>query len=104
MGFNMQKLMQQAQKMQRDMAKVQENLGNMQFEGKAGGGMVTAVCNGNSELLGIRIDPQVLDPDDVEMLEDMVLAAVREAITASKEAAAQAMGKITGGAGLPGMF
>ena len=104
MGFNMQKLMQQAQKMQRDMNKVQEQLAESSFEGKAGGGMVTATCNGNGELLSVAIDPEIVDPEDVEMLEDMVLAAVREALNNAKEAAAAAMSKVTGGAGLPGMF
>ena len=104
MGFNMQKLMQQAQKMQREMNKVQEQLAESTFEGKAGGGVVTAVCNGNGDLLSLAIDPEIVDPDDIEMLEDMVLAAVREALKTSKEAAAAAMSKVTGGAGMPSMF
>ena len=103
-GANMQQLMRQAQKMQQDMQRTQEELQKREFSSTAGGGMVTATVTGARELTAITISPDCVDPDDVEMLEDMVLAAVREAIAASKEAAAQAMGKITGGAGLPGMF
>ncbi|MCL2496394.1 MAG: YbaB/EbfC family nucleoid-associated protein [Clostridiales bacterium] len=104
MGFNMQKLMQQAQKMQASVTRVQEELKEMQVEGVSGGGMVRVLANGAQEICSVSIDPQVIDPDDVEMLEDLVLAALREAQNAARELAAQEMGKVTGGMGLPGMF
>ena len=104
MGFNMQKLMQQAQKMQANVARVQEGLKEMQVEGVSGGGMVRVLANGAQEIVGISIDPQVIDPDDAEMLEDLVLAAMREAQNAARELAAQEMGKVTGGMGMPGLF
>jgi DNA-binding YbaB/EbfC family protein len=102
MGFNMQKLMKQAQKMQNDVARVQEELKEKQVEGIAGGGVVRAVANGAQEIISISIALEVIDPEDKEMLEDLVLAAVREALTAAKDLAAQEMGRITGGMGLPG--
>jgi DNA-binding YbaB/EbfC family protein len=104
MGFNMQKLMKQAQKMQADVARVQEQLKEKQVEGQSGGGMVLALANGAQEIISITIDPEVIDPEDKEMLEDLVLAAVREALAASRELAEQEMGKVTGGMGmgLPG--
>lgn len=105
MSFNMQKLMKQAQKMQTEMAKAQEALGDMIVEGDSGGGMVKAVCNCRQELLSISIDQSVVDPEDVEILEDLVLAAVKEALSASQAKAAEEMQKISGGMGLPpGMF
>lgn len=104
MGFNMQKLMQQAQKMQASVARVQEELKETQVEGASGGGMVRVLANGAQEVLGIRINPEVIDPDDAEMLEDLVLAAVREALNASRELAAQEMSKVTGGMNMPGLF
>jgi DNA-binding YbaB/EbfC family protein len=102
MGFNMQKLMKQAQKMQADVARVQEGLKEQQVEGLAGGGVVRALANGAQEITAISIAPEVIDPEDKEMLEDLVLAAVREALAASRALAEQEMGKVTGGMGLPG--
>lgn len=103
MGFgNMQKLMKQAQKMQADMQKLQEDMKNMMVTGTAGGGMVEAVCNCRQEMQSIKINPEAVDPEDVEMLEDMVLAAVSEALRLSQEKAAAEMQKITGGMNLPG--
>lgn len=103
MGFgNMQKLMKQAQKMQSDMAKLQEELKDMTVEAAAGGGMVQAVANGKQEILSIKINPEIVDPEDVEMLEDMVLAAVKEALRLSQEMASAEMQKITGGMNIPG--
>ena len=105
MGMNMQKLMQQAQKMQAKMATMQEELAQRTVDGTAGGGMVKATCNGQRDLLGITIDPEVIDPDDIEMLEDLIVAAVNDAMRAATEMAAAEMQKITGGMGLPpGMF
>jgi DNA-binding YbaB/EbfC family protein len=104
MGFNMQKLMKQAQKMQQDMARMQEELRATEVEGIAGGGMVRAVANGGNEIVSITIAPEIVDPEDVEMLEDMVLAAVKEALSAAQAMAAEEMAKVTGGmGGLPGM-
>ncbi len=104
MGFNMQKLMKQAQKMQADVARIQEELQDKTVEGMAGGGMVKATANGAQEVVAISINPEVIDAEDPEMLEDLVLAAVREALNNAKEMAAEEMGKVTGGMGLPGMF
>lgn len=89
-------LMKQAQKMQRDMAKAQEELGSLEVSATAGGGMVTVKANGKNEILEIRINPEAVDPDDVEMLEDLVLAAVNEAIRQATEAASEHMAKVTG--------
>ena len=108
MGFNMQKLMKQAQKMQQDMARVQEELRQMEVEGVAGGGMVRAIATGGNEIVSITIAPEMVDPEDVEMLEDLVLAAIKEALAAAQALAAQEMAKVTGGmggmGGMPGMF
>jgi len=98
----MQKLMKQAQKMQADMARLQEELVNMQVEATAGGGMVAVVANGRQDIVSIKINPEVVDPADVEMLEDLVLAAVKEALRLSSELAASEMAKITGGLKMPG--
>ena len=102
--MNMDKIMKQAQKMQAQMAKVQEDLAGEKVEGSAGGGMVTVTANGQGNVVAVRIDPEVMKDDDVEMLEDLVLAAVNEALRRSKELAAERMGKITGGLGSMGLF
>ena len=102
--MNMDKIMKQAQKMQAQMAKVQEDLAGEKVEGSAGGGMVTVTANGQGDVVAVRIDPEVMKGDDVEMLEDLVLAAVNEALRRSKELAAERMGKITGGLGSMGLF
>lgn len=104
MGFNMQKLMKQAQKMQQDMARVQEELRNTEVEGAAGGGAVRVIANGANEVLSVRISPEVVDADDVEMLEDLVLAAVKEALGAAQALSAERMAQVTGGMNMPGMF
>ncbi len=103
---SMNEILQQAQKMQERMQQVQEQLAELTAEGSAGGGMVTAVANGKQELLEIRIDKQVVDPDDVEMLEDLVVAAVNQALKKAEELAAEEMGKAAGGmlGNLPGGF
>jgi nucleoid-associated protein EbfC len=98
---NMNQMLRQAQALQRKMAQAQEALGEREVTGSAGGGMVTATATGNGELLGILINPDVVDPEDVEMLQDMVTAAVTEALRAAKELEQQTMGEITGGMGLP---
>ena len=104
---NMQQLLKQAQKMQADMMAAQESLKDEVVEASAGGGMVTVQVTGDQVVKSIKIDPQAVDPDDVELLQDMVLAAVNEGLRSAQELAASKMGSITGGLGgglgLPGM-
>ena len=100
MPMNQMNMMKQAQKMQQDLMKMQEELETQTYEATAGGGMVKAVVSGKKELATLTIDPQAVDPDDVEMLQDMIVAAVNEAIRASESAAAQSMNKLTGGLNL----
>jgi len=101
--MNVQKMMKQVQKMQAEMAKAQEALAHETVEASAGGGAVTVVVNGHQEVQSIKIDPSAVDPNDVEMLEDLVLAAVNEGLRKSQELAAEKMSKITGGLGIPGL-
>ena len=96
-------IMKQAQQMQRRMAELQEELEKKQVEASAGGGMVTAVVSGKQQLLGLKIDPAAVDPEDVEMLQDLVTAAVNEAIKQSQQMASEEMSKITGGMNIPGL-
>ena len=98
---NMGNLMKQAQQFQTRMAKLQEELGQKTVEASAGGGMVTVVANGQQEILSITIDPEVIDPEDVEMLQDLVLAAVNDGLTKAKDMVNEEMGKLTGGLNLP---
>ena len=100
---NMTGFIKQAQEMQKKIAAVQDGLKNRVVEGSSGGGMITAMVNGRQELLKIKIDPQVVDPDDVEMLEDLVVAAVSQAVEKSKDLAKEEMAKVTGGLSIPGM-
>lgn len=101
---DMRQIMQQAQKMQEQLAKAQAELAEARFEGSAGGGMVTAVVTGGPELIEVKISPDVVDPDDVEMLEDLVLAAVRQAMDAAVEAANTQLGGLTGGMDMGGLL
>lgn len=101
--MNMQQMMRQAQKMQKELAKAQDEVAAMTAEGTAGGGMVTAVARGDMSIESITIDPEAVDPEDVEMLQDMVCAAVNEAIRNINELSAQRLNAVTGGMGLPGM-
>ncbi|HCL79458.1 MAG TPA: YbaB/EbfC family nucleoid-associated protein [Synergistaceae bacterium] len=101
---NMNKIMKQAQKMQADMAKVQEELGNDRVDGSAGGGMVTVTATGQGDVVAVRVDPQIFEEADVEMLEDLILAAVNDALRRSKQLAEEKMGRITGGLGSMGLF
>ncbi|MBO4367873.1 MAG: YbaB/EbfC family nucleoid-associated protein [Clostridia bacterium] len=103
-GANMQQMMRQAQKLQQQMEKVQSEIEAREFEASAGGGMVTAKVNGKKELLGLVIKPEAVDPDDVEMLSDMVVAAVNEALREASEVSEREMGKLTGGLNMPGLF
>jgi DNA-binding YbaB/EbfC family protein len=105
-NMNMQQLLKQAQKMQEDMLRAQESLKDELVESSAGGGMVTVQVTGDLVIKSITIDPQAVDPDDVELLQDMVLAATNEALRSAQELAANKLGGITGGLGglgLPGM-
>lgn len=100
----MQSMLKQAQKMQEDMARLQEELDAREYTATAGGGAVTAVVDGKHKVKSLEIKPEVVDPEDVEMLADLVAAAVNEAIRQAVETSETEMAKITGGAGLPGMF
>ena len=97
-------LMKQAQKLQSKMAEMQAEVGNRTVSAQAGGGMVEAVVNGRLELVSLRIDPEVANPEDVDMLQDLILAAVNEALNRAREMMAQEMAKLTGGLQIPGMF
>jgi nucleoid-associated protein EbfC len=101
-GANMQQLMRQAQKLQQQMTEAQEALDAKEYEATAGGGMVSVKVSGKRELLSITINPQVVDPEDVEMLQDLVMAAVNEALRKGEDAREEAMGKMAPGMG--GMF
>ena len=101
---NMQGLMKQAQKMQEDMQNLQAELDEREYEVKAGGGVVTVTINGKLELKNIEIDPEIVDPDDIETLSDVLLAAVNEAIKKVNDTNNEEMGKITGALNMPGMF
>ena len=99
-GMNMN-MIKQAQKMQQDMLRMQQELQEKEYRAAAGGGVVTAVVNGKHELKDLVIDPEAVDPDDVEMLQDMIVAAVNEAMRAADSDASDIMQKLTGGMGLP---
>ena len=99
-GMNMN-MIKQAQKMQQDMQKMQAELETKEYTAQAGGGVVSATVSGKHELRSITIDPEAVDPDDVEMLQDLIVAAVNEAMRTASADAASAMGQITGGLGLP---
>ena len=101
MGFG--NLAKMAQQMQADMARVEEELRSLQLEGTAGGGAVTAVVTGKQEVVSITIDPGVVDPDDVEMLQDLVTAAVNDGLRRARETAEQKLGQVTGGLRIPGL-
>lgn len=101
---NMNQMMKQVKKMQEQMMKAQEELVNKTAEGTAGGGVVTVVVNGHKKVLSIAIKPEAVDPDDVEMLQDLVLTAVNDALTKVDDVANQDMSKFTGGMKIPGLF
>ncbi len=102
-GANMANMMKQAQRMQQQMMQMQQELEEKEYEATAGGGVVKAVLNGKKQLKSITIDPEAVDPEDVEMLEDMVVAAVNEALRKAEEDANASMGKLTGGMNLGGL-
>ncbi|MCA1322431.1 YbaB/EbfC family nucleoid-associated protein [Bacillus tianshenii] len=101
---NMQKMMKQMQKMQKDMAKAQEELAEKTIEGSAGGGMVTVVVNGQKEIISVNIKEEVVDPEDIEMLQDLVLAATNDALKKMEELTNDTMGQFTKGLNMPGLF
>lgn len=97
-------MMKQVQKMAEDTQRLEEELGELRLEASSGGGMVTVIANGKGEVLEIKIDPQVVDPEDVEMLQDLVVSAVREALEQATQTKAARLQDITGGMSLPGIF
>ncbi|NHC21310.1 YbaB/EbfC family nucleoid-associated protein [Bacillus sp. MM2020_4] len=98
---NMQNMMKQMQKMQKKMAEAQEELGEQKIEGTAGGGMVTVVVTGHKEVVDVQIKPEAVDPDDIEMLQDLVLAATNDALKKVEELTNNTMGQFTKGMNLP---
>ena len=103
-GMNQAAMMKQVQKMQQDMLRMQEEMENKTYSATSGGGMVTAVVSGKNEVVSITINPEAVDPDDVEMLQDMVIAAVNEALRAAESDKAANMSRLTGGLNLGGLF
>ncbi|MDY5912635.1 MAG: YbaB/EbfC family nucleoid-associated protein [Inconstantimicrobium porci] len=103
-GGNMNNLMKQAQKLQKQMEESQKELENSEFEASTGGGAVSVKVNGKKEVLSVNIKEEVVDSDDVEMLEDLILSAVNEALRKADEETANKMGKLTGGMNIPGLF
>lgn len=101
---NMNNMLKQAQKMQEEMLRAQQSLEEQIIDATVGGGAVSVKLNGKKQLVEVKISPEAVDPDDVEMLEDMIMSAVNEAIRKADEAAAGALGKITGGMNIPGLF
>nr|WP_330375821.1 YbaB/EbfC family nucleoid-associated protein [Peptoclostridium acidaminophilum] len=104
MPGNMNNILKQAQKMQQEMEKMQGELESKEVEASVGGGAVIVKANGKKEILSVSIKPEVVDPDDVEMLEDLVLSAVNEALRLADEMVNSSMSKLTGGMNIPGMF
>ena len=96
-------LMKQAQKMQQEMGKIQEESKKKTVEASAGGGMVVAVANGAMEIISIKVEKDVVNPDDIEMLQDLIVAAVNEALRRAQQMVSEDMGKVTGGMNLPGL-
>ena len=103
-GMNQAAMMKQAQKMQQEMLRMQEEMESKTYSATTGGGMVTATVNGKHEVVDLQINPEAVDPDDVEMLQDMVIAAVNEAMRTADAEAAQNMSRLTGGMNLGGLF
>ena len=103
-GMNQMQMMKQAQKMQQELLRMQEQMQTKEYEATAGGGMVKAVVNGSHEVLRVEINPEAVDPDDVEMLQDMVVAAVNEAMRMAESDSAASMSKLTGGLNLGGLL
>ena len=104
MGGNMNNMMKQMQKMQKQMEEMQQQLEEKEVEASSGGGAVTALVNGKKELLNITIDESVVDPEDVDMLQDLIIAAVNEAMRKAENMVNDEMKKVTGGLNIPGLF
>ena len=102
--MDMNQMMQQAQQMQLELARAQEEIQSMTYTATAGGGMVEATALGNGSIESLKIDPEAVDPEDVEMLEDMVLVAVNEALRGVAEAGERCLASVTGGMSIPGLF
>ena len=102
-GMNQSAMLKQAQKMQQEMLRMQQEQESKTFTASAGGGMVSATVNGKHELVGLTVNPEAVDPDDVEMLEDMVAAAINATVKQVDETAEAEMGKLTGGMNIPGL-
>ena len=102
--MNMQQMMKQAQKMQRQLADAQDKLGDIEVSASAGGGMVKVTGTADMKITSVTIDPEAVDPEDVELLQDSVLAAVNECLSSAQDAANQQLGAITGGMNVPGLF
>ena len=103
-GMNQAAMMKQAQKMQQEMLRMQEEMENKTYTATAGGGMVSASVNGKHQLMDLQINPEAVDPDDVDMLQDMVIAAINEAMRVADAEAANNMSRLTGGLNLGGLF
>lgn len=103
-GGNMNNLIKQAQKFQKQMEDMQKDLENKEFTATVGGGAVVAVANGKKQLIDIKIKPEVVDPDDIEMLQDLIVSACNEALKKAESETADEMKKLTGGLNIPGMF
>lgn len=103
-GGNMQQLMKQAQKMQQDMARVQQETENMTMQASAGGGAVNVEVNGKYELSSLKIDKSAVNPDDVEILQDLIIAATNEAVRKMKQESEKKYSSVTGGLSIPGLF
>lgn len=103
-GGNMNSMMKKVQKMQQEMARTQQEIEEKEFSSTAGGGVIEAVVNGKKEVLKIKIDEDVVDPDDTEMLEDLVVAAINDALKKAGEYSQKEMGKLTGNINIPGLM
>ena len=103
-GANMNNMMKQVKKMQEQMEKAQQDIEEKEFESTSGGGVVTATVNGKKEVIAIKIDPDVIDPEDSEMLEDLIIAAINDAMKKADEYSGETMGKLTGGLNIPGLM
>ncbi|AJD26328.1 YbaB/EbfC family nucleoid-associated protein [Clostridium botulinum] len=103
-GANMNNLIKQAQKLQQDMEKMQGEMEKKEFSATVGGGAVTAVANGKKQIVDIKIEPEVVDEDDIEMLEDLIMSACNEALKKAEEDTSSEVKRLTGGMNLPGMF
>lgn len=104
MKMDIGKMIKQVQKFQSDMAKLQEELARRTYEGVSGGGVVNAIVNGKLEVLSVGISPEVVDPADIEMLQDLIVAAVNDALRKAKDEASAEMSRLTGGVNLPGLM